>query len=76
MFHSMGTYELSVDADQLWQLEAHPDYPGYYYIKNCHYDGYRIGKSNTLNTALGVWSGKYDIDQLWKFVHEGDGYYR
>jgi len=72
----MGTYEIKVHPDQFWLLERDRDEKEeYYYIKNIHHDGYRIGKWGKGDKDVGSYGGKYYSDQLWKFVKEGD-YYR
>ena len=72
----MGTYETRLYADQLWLLEAHPDHTDYFYIKNCGKVGYRIRKWGSGNRQVGAYKRQYYEDQLWKFVHIGDGFYR
>ena len=72
----MGTYERGLHPSQLWLLEAHPQHADYYYVKNCHFDGYRIGKWGSGDSKVGVYNGQFSEDQLWTFVHEGNGFYR
>ena len=72
----MGTYELGLYADQLWSLEAHPYHNDYFYIKNCMREGWRIAKWGSGSREVGAYGKEYYDDQLWKFVHVGDGFYR
>ena len=72
----MGTYERGFSPSQLWTLEAHPEHTDYYYMHNCHFEGYRIGKWGSGDKEVGPHGGEHYEAQLWKFVHEGDGFYR
>jgi len=67
----MGTYEQSVNAEELWVLKEEPLHPGYYYITNAYYN-YRIAKWGSGDGDVGVYNGQYDDDQLWKFVRQED----
>lgn len=69
----MGTYELKVYPDQLWQLKKDTNHPGFYYINNAKWDGYRIAKWGESGSDVGAYNQKYYDDQMWKFEHvEGD----
>ena len=75
----IGTHE-HVYADQLWHLRESTDHPGYYYVENAFHNQTksakrRLAKWGAGDTKVGVYSGQYYDDQLWKFVPEGD-YYR
>ena len=55
----MGTYEQKINPDQFWQLKEYPDHPGYYYIYNVKYEGYRVAKWAKGNEKVGCYNGKY-----------------
>jgi len=72
----MGTHEQGNNLSQLWLLQADPEDTDYFYIYNCHFEGYRIGKWDSGDQKVGPYNGQFYDAQLWKFVDEGNGYYR
>ncbi len=64
----MGTHEQKIYPDQFWQLKQNSNHPGYYYIYNVMYDGYRVAKWGKGDEEVGSYNGQYHSDQLWKFV--------
>ena len=71
----VGTYEQTLNPDQLWFLEQSSRYPGYYYIKNAEYTGYRLAKFGRGDGDTIVYDGQYYDDQLWRFQKRGNYYY-
>ena len=71
----MGTYGGEYFPDQLWELRANDNHPGYYYIVNCHHSLYRIGKWGSGDASVGAYKGDWYDDQLWRFDKQSDGFY-
>ncbi|XP_046842311.1 uncharacterized protein LOC124436427 [Xenia sp. Carnegie-2017] len=58
---------------QFWQLKEEPKYPGYFYICNTKYDGYRIAN---LGPRISCESEPDNENQMFKFEEVGDSFYR
>lgn len=72
---NLGSYEQGTYDDQLWLLEEEPKHKGYYYIKNKRHN-WRICKSGKDREDVWCYGGNHFDDQLWRFEHDGDNYYR
>ena len=75
---NIRTVETGLNANQLWKLEAEPRQPGYYYIRSRdpQFVGFRIDKWMDGHYAICVEGKRFSKSQLWKFVLDGNGFYR
>lgn len=71
----MGTYGGPYYADQLWELRANDNHPGFYYIVNCYHTQHRLAKWGKGDEEVGAYEGHWYDDQLWKFERQPDGYF-
>lgn len=66
--HEMGTNVTKVNQNHFWQLQHDARHPGYYFIYNTKFDGYRVDKWSSDNTAVGSYKSQYcSENSLWKF---------
>ncbi|XP_046842312.1 uncharacterized protein LOC124436429 [Xenia sp. Carnegie-2017] len=69
-----GCKQIGTNIDiQFWQLKEEPNYPGYFYICNTKYDGYRIAN---LEKGIICENIPDNESQLFKFEEVGDSYYQ
>ena len=64
----VGTREGLPSDDNFWGLNEDVFHPGFYYIENVNWRGYRIDQWNNDGLSVRVTAGHYEEGQLWKFV--------
>ena len=72
----VGTREELPSDDNFWVFNEDVFHPGFYYIENVNWRGYRIDQWNNDGLSVRVTAGHYEEGQLWKFVLVEVEYFR